>query len=450
MLNSSDTRGGSVRAHGASDDMKTSLFPPISLSPLGGGGGSRAANGTMPIGNNRAFVAGAFNWQFGNTDDAPVINNLLAGSTCPKFDITYLLDAQVTVDALKSLHKYGIVAITTHGDTYYRGIFSLWREVFGWNFWGGQVIFLTGQRATKANYPNYERDIRRGRVVIASGYYAVLPSFIEYYATERYPDSIVYNGSCRSLFNDSMANAFFAQGAKTYFGYTEYVNSAFAKARGTELFTGLVTHRKTTGESFIPGQKDNSNPPAFWVMRGANTMMIGDATFKNGGFEEGLKSWKTEGDGRAIAQLGTLTPTEGSIMGIISTGLGYTVATGSIAQSFCIPAGVTTLTFDANFLSEEFLEYCGSQYQDFFHVRVGSDALGWAEYLRVIDDLCGSVVPAPVSFDQGDVHQTGWFTVSLDVSSFAGAGDVTLVFAAGDIGDSIYDTAILIDNIRMN
>jgi len=69
-----------------------------------------------------------------------------------------------------------------------------------------------------------------------------------------------------------------------------------------------------------------------------------------------------------------------------------------------------------------------------------------------VDDLCydpGTVlVPADVSFDKGDVHMTGWKTQSVDVTAFAGT-TATLTFAAGDVGDSIFDTVILVDNARI-
>jgi len=52
-------------------------------------------------------------------------------------------------------------------------------------------------------------------------------------------------------------------------------------------------------------------------------------------------------------------------MALISTGLGFTTAAGSIAQPVCLPplppgATTWTLSYDWNFFSEEFLEFCGS------------------------------------------------------------------------------------------
>ena len=53
-------------------------------------------------------------------------------------------------------------------------------------------------------------------------------------------------------------------------------------------------------------------------------------------------------------------------MGIISTGLGFTKDMGNITQKFCIPPNAKTLSFYWKFYSEEFLEFCGTQFQDSF------------------------------------------------------------------------------------
>ena len=77
--------------------------------------------------------------------------------------------------------------------------------------------------------------------------------------------------------------------------------------------------------------------------------------FINGDFEFGdLSGWTRIGDGRVITQLAFIEPPEGDFMGIISTGLGFTVNSGEIRQTFRMPANATTLELYWNFLSEEF------------------------------------------------------------------------------------------------
>jgi hypothetical protein len=163
-----------------------------------------------------------------------------------------------------------------------------------------------------------------------------------------------------------------------------------------------------------------------------------------------VAGFKVLGDGRVVGGLGTWLPTEGDKMALVSTGLGLTKASGSFAQSICLPplpAGATklTLSWDWNFFSEEFIEYCGSEFQDSFEVTFGATSLQHSQ----IDDLCSIVVPDEVDFDRGDVWTTGWKTQSVDVTQFAGSTDNVLKFAAKDVGDSVYDSAILVDNVRL-
>lgn len=461
-LSPSGTRGGGSLF---------SLSPQSSVQAL--------ASNTNEIKSRKAIVLAPFNWDFGATDDAPGIYQILNNSSCPTFDISYLLNSAVTVDVIKTLPQYGIVAITTHGDTYYKGLLSLWQEKWGWNFWFGQVVFLTGQTATAANKVAYEKDLKKGRLAITSnasgGHYAILPSFIRYYAVTNYPDSLVYIGACRSTYNDSMANAFLDSGAKTYLGYSEYVNSAFAGTVGVDFFQRFIEDPAitNTGDAFIPGQNDGGSPPAYFELRGSTTLEKPSADLENGGFEEGnLGAWKASGDARVLVQLGQFSPVEGSYLGLISTGLGYRVSSGSIEQKVCLPPDAQRLEFYWNFNSEEFVEWCGSIYQDYFRVSVTTDTGTQTLLYRKVDDLCGMVFPTSLYFDQSGpgcipfpdgvgygtggndctVWSTGWQLQSIDISGIAATNQnkpVTIRFSAGDVGDSIFDSAILLDAIKI-
>jgi hypothetical protein len=73
-------------------------------------------------------------------------------------------------------------------------------------------------------------------------------------------------------------------------------------------------------------------------------------------------------------------------------------------------------------------------------------------FSKKIDDLCGSTFPVPFSFDEGDAWSTGWRSVSLNISAIAASNagkPVRLVFSAVDVGDSIFDTAVMIDRIEI-
>lgn len=144
-------------------------------------------------------------------------------------------------------------------------------------------------------------------------------------------------------------------------------------------------------------------------------------------------------------------------MAILTTGIGsaeeeYLAGTeGSIlSQTFRIPENATHLSFSYNVVSEEPLEYVGSQYNDTFAVKM---RVGTNTYTFATEDVNSSTwyeISGP-DFDGGDTttYHTTWKTVSVDISSYAGQ-IVTLQFMVYDMGDSIYDTAALIDQISIS
>ncbi|MGJ5819513.1 choice-of-anchor L domain-containing protein [Paludibaculum fermentans] len=422
---------------------------------------SMASAGNVEVGNKKVLLLSPFWSDLSGVDANASMKTLFEGSTCPKYDVTWLKDGAVTVDAFKLLKNYGVYIHYGHGDTYYNGILNLWEDEFGWSSWGAQVVILTGQTATAANKVTYQTDLKKGRIAILTGgsaYYAILPSFISYYNSGM-PSSLVFINACRSFYNSTMANAFTGAGAKTYLAYSDYVFASFATARTNDFFNKWVldsTNLVTTGESFTAGLKDGNTPPAEWKMTGATNLEAGLGNeLQNGDFETGnLGAWTAAGDGRVVTQLGGyFYPQDGVQMGIISTGLGYTTSSGQISQKVCMPKEAKTLTFSWNFTSEEFKEWCGSQYQDYFRVSVTTET-GTTNLMYVnVDSICGATYKVPFSFDRGDAYSNGWKTASLNVAAIATANEgkpVTLTFAAGDVGDSIYDTAILLDKIVIN
>jgi hypothetical protein len=368
------------------------------------------------------------------------VKNIIEDSECPNFNINYVKNSTADLNVLKTLSDYGLIVIHTHG-----GLDA-----------DNNVVFLTGD---EVDYLNMDELLEwlLGRIYSVpfhgKSMWIVKPSFITAH-NGNYPNSIVYNGSCESAHNNTMANAFINNGANTYFGFSQTVRSWIDRDMANQLFPSLITNGLKTGEAFVPNQHDNNNPPAYFVMIGnENTQFTSD--FTNGDFEEGsLVGWEVNGDGRIITQLGYISPYGGNFMGIISTGLGYTVETGSISQNFCVPADATTLSLHWNFLSEEFLEWVGSQFQDYFQISIiddqGIESVLFYKTIDIINaEYALSYVSPDIVFDQGDVYGTGWQFSSFDISAYAGQG-VTLVLKSGDVGDSIYDTVILLDNIMVN
>lgn len=179
------------------------------------------------------------------------------------------------------------------------------------------------------------------------------------------------------------------------------------------------------------------------------------------GFEEGLPGWDIKGDVEVVAQMGPATPPQGSKMLRLSTGLA-TAETSWAQKALCAPEGVTKLSFAWRLFSEEFEEYCGSTYQDTFTVAILKPD-GGKQVLETwkIDDLCpkgahncqtcGGKSPgltkSDLKFDKGDVWGTPWQTATLALP--AGGASATLLFEVGDVGDSAFDTVVLVDNVTL-
>ncbi|NLD50598.1 MAG: M23 family metallopeptidase, partial [Clostridiaceae bacterium] len=161
--------------------------------------------------------------------------------------------------------------------------------------------------------------------------------------------------------------------------------------------------------------------------------------------------WTKSGDTRTITQLGPLVPTSGNNMAIISTGLGSTNNSNSwIEQKFYIPEGSNTLSFDYNLVSEEPMEFVGSRYDDKFQCTI---VLSKGTTVIAEESINTSVwLPVKgIDFYGGDStsFMTGWKHLNFDVSQHQGQY-ATLKFHVWDVGDSAYDTAVLVDNINID
>jgi hypothetical protein len=284
-------------------------------------------------------------------------------------------------------------------------------------------------------------------------------------------DSVIYAGSCQSTANATLSDAFINKDADAFFGFSDVVNSSYAESASNDLFDNMVTSLQNTLDAYTPvTPKTDPSPPNAAFARAGSDTLIYTANLKNGGFESGnLSGWTRTGDGRVIQKLGSFQPREGSFMGIISTGLGFTTDSGMIEQDFCFNPGDTTLSFEWNFSSEEMLEWCG-QYDDPFEVHIVeyNDPLPPTVTLlmqETVDTLCASAVETSLYFDKAGpgcvessandckVYSSGWRSADIDISSFALANpdrEVTLIFSNTDSIDSVWDSAVLLDDIEVS
>lgn len=224
--------------------------------------------------------------------------------------------------------------------------------------------------------------------------------------------------------------------------------------------TGFDPFRGTSGSAANTVASNGATATANIMLTPLAAPAITRDGIRNGGFERGnLSSWGQTGAAvvrqSLVATGATIRPTEGQWMADINTGTGSIGAIGSsLKQTFIVPANVRTLRFDFNFVSEEFPEWVGSQYNDAFtavvttprEITFAQTSVNTARRVALIGD-CG--------FPGGDqtCGQTGWIEGSVNLSAFAGTAvpiQLDLIFSAIDAGDNIYDTHVLVDNMRFS
>jgi len=175
------------------------------------------------------------------------------------------------------------------------------------------------------------------------------------------------------------------------------------------------------------------------------------------------------------SDLGILNPQEGSTMGLMFTG-NYTLLPGcqdfdnapndttlydgpapgdtvTVEFDAQVPPTANSLVFSFYFLSREYPIYVGSEFNDQFTVMLTSDA--WNG--NIVFDAAGNVIdvnnalfvvtnPADLSgtgFHCGDGGGTGWVSTIAPVEP---GETIHLAFSISDLADSIYDSAVLIDD----
>ncbi len=234
----------------------------------------RTVSGHAPDGKNRikntnAIFLAAYNDEFAPYDEVPLLFEKFKEKTCPDFGEALYKNAECDIFKFKDLENYGIIVISTHGDSYFR---TYPNTVWGYNGAISWVATLTREKVTKEKVRTYLPDIKSGRILLCGDVFAITPKFIKDHC-KGMPNSIVYLGQCRGTFNDTMANAYLAAGAGTVIGYSDYVQSDFCKKWGEDLFQKLLDG-KTAGEAFTPGQVETDADPARFDIRGSQSLLM--------------------------------------------------------------------------------------------------------------------------------------------------------------------------------
>ncbi|MCP4612733.1 MAG: hypothetical protein GY845_28900 [Planctomycetes bacterium] len=226
------------------------------------------------IKSNHAHVIAAQFFDWGEDDDIPMMMQLL--SQGQRFGVrytTYNALGSGSVEHFKNLDNYGVILISSHGDSFYNGILNSWADIFGWNGPFGIVVLDSNMAVTPLNKVIYEDDLKKGRLVLWDRTYGITPTFIETYSND-FPNSLIYMSICRGTWNTSMATAFLSTGAGAFLGYSDYVDVSFCVKHGPPLLQRLLEPEMTLGDVFVPGLTETDEDPAELMMFGAEDLSL--------------------------------------------------------------------------------------------------------------------------------------------------------------------------------
>lgn len=180
----------------------------------------------------------------------------------------------------------------------------------------------------------------------------------------------------------------------------------------------------------------------------------------NLGFESGNSGVSFIGDGNILTGAQGCVNPFGSNFGAITSGdqlisQGSAIG-GASSMMFVGPISATNLTslsFKYNFLSAEFQEYVGSEFDDsFMAIVVGANG-AHSEFITSVNTIGTAGNTQCIGFpglpDTGDGYagSTGWLTKTLN---FSNLGDqVYVVFIVTDVSDEIYSSVVCVDDITL-
>ncbi|MDV6169600.1 Ig-like domain-containing protein [Flavobacterium sp. DG1-102-2] len=185
----------------------------------------------------------------------------------------------------------------------------------------------------------------------------------------------------------------------------------------------------------------------------------GDLT-GNSGFENGTNGLVFIGDGNVLTgPQGCLSPFDGNSFGAITSGnqlISANDAIGGTSSALIMgpfDGAASSLSFNYNFLSAEFLEYVGSEYDDSFMAVVVGQNGAHAEFVTSVNIIGQNVTQCngfPGMPDEGDEYAgfTGWTSKQINFGNIT--GPVYVIFIATDVADTIYSTVVGIDNVTVN
>ena len=199
-----------------------------------------------------------------------------------------------------------------------------------------------------------------------------------------------------------------------------------------------------------------------------------------------------------LSSKGTMHPTDGSTFAILSTGIagtniittdeddpgdergtwfegnmyGYPRDEAALTMTLQVPPFMHYIYYDVQFLSSEYPEYVGTQYNDKLTVTVDSPSKGVSNFIFDVnsgyflidsrgigntgfDIFARSGYPGGVDWVDTQVHNPGADAGASDLIQIGGVThpvspneEITITFNIKDAGDNLFDSAAFIDNIE--
>jgi hypothetical protein len=222
--------------------------------PGGNTGTTAGLSSANSVGTDKALLLAPYIWQFGVDEELDDVAEPLANDA--GFTVNYLssvVEGGGLVSRFTNWSEYGVIGVSTHGDSYFGELILDEGSQELINHWGvtdGVVVLDTGE--DEANLTPWIDDLFAGRVVASGDTMFVSPTFIASYAGTL-PNSLVYLSSCRSTYNASMVSTLLELGAGAVLGYSEYVCASFSNTVGLDFFESLVeSEQANVGSAYTP------------------------------------------------------------------------------------------------------------------------------------------------------------------------------------------------------
>ncbi|SEP76621.1 hypothetical protein SAMN02910289_00583 [Lachnospiraceae bacterium RM5] len=360
----------------------------------------------------------------------------------------------------------------------------------------GEPLFcLIEEEISAENDEKYAMDIRMGRVIQVAdsdgtGSYAINNDFFEhYYGSEGLLGSFIFSESCMCMgstelgLNQDIANTLVDDcGAAVFVGFYNSVIADYSRKMMKVYFEEILNGENADEAFKTAKEKCGSDDyeyrePSFWEFlldkdafeKMGNTafpMIVGNKECSvkkeliNGDFERTFFDkpffWKSEGDVRVLPKLGEIKA-NGNKMAFLSTGIGkkeginIDEGEGSQLTQKVYNVQNNILEFNYDVFSEEPMEYVDSEYDDKFEIQILDldENIIYSDVLETVNtsDWIGI---SGIDFTGGDdtMYHTGWKNIKIDISEFKNRM-IKVRFLVYDVGDSEYDTAAVIDDVKL-